>query len=137
MLQTHPAHAHPLRWGLRGRLRHAGFTLVEVLVALSIVGIALAAGLRVSGSLTDQANRQTEIMLAQLCANTGLLELRAVALYVSEGENEFSCVQAQYSFTGKSKISPTLNPNFRRVDIFISLGPKPIVNFSTIVRIAR
>jgi len=33
--------------------RQRGFTLVEVMVALTVVAVALAAGLRASGALTE------------------------------------------------------------------------------------
>jgi general secretion pathway protein I len=50
----------------RAKLR--GFTLVEVMVALSIVAITLTAGLQAAAAITRQAQRQTDMLLAQLCA---------------------------------------------------------------------
>jgi prepilin-type N-terminal cleavage/methylation domain-containing protein len=44
----------------------SGFTLIEVLVALGIVAIALMAGLKATGSLSRNAERQTISMLANL-----------------------------------------------------------------------
>ena len=43
--------------------RSAGFTLIEVLVALGIVAVALMAGLQAIGSLNRQADRQTTSLL--------------------------------------------------------------------------
>ena len=40
-----------------------GFTLIEVLVALAIVAIALMSGLKVSGALTRNAQRQADVLL--------------------------------------------------------------------------
>ena len=54
--------------GVEGARRSAGFTLVEVLVALGIVAIALTAGLQASSALTRHPNRQSDMLLAQLCA---------------------------------------------------------------------
>ena len=39
----------------------SGFTLVEVLVAVAVVAITLAAGLKAAGALTDNAQRLSEI----------------------------------------------------------------------------
>ena len=52
------------------RLTQRGFTLVEVLVALAIVAIALMAGVQATASLTRYAQRQSDMVLAQLCAET-------------------------------------------------------------------
>ena len=62
--------------------RHAaqrGFTLVEVLVALGIVAIALMAGLQATTALTRNALRQSDIVLAQLCAENELVKARLSA----------------------------------------------------------
>ena len=53
-----------------------GFTLIEVLVALGIVAIALTAGLRATAALTDNAMRQSDILLAHLCAENELVKAR-------------------------------------------------------------
>ena len=48
--------------------RVRGFTLIEVLVALGIVAIALTAGLQATAALTNNGMRQSDILLAHLCA---------------------------------------------------------------------
>ena len=53
-----------------------GFTLIEVLVALGIVGIALMAGLQATSALTLNAERQSEVLQAQLCAQNELVRMR-------------------------------------------------------------
>ena len=63
----------------RTRARHlqqTGFTLIEVLVALGIVAIALTAGLKATASLTRNAQRQSDAVLAQLCAENELIKQR-------------------------------------------------------------
>ena len=53
-----------------------GFTLIEVLVALGIVAIALMAGLQATAALTRNAQRQTDVLLAQTCAENELIKIR-------------------------------------------------------------
>ena len=65
----------PLRAKAETRLRAApahGFTLIEVLVALTIVAVTLMAGMKASGALTLQAQRQTDVLLGQMCAENVL-----------------------------------------------------------------
>ena len=53
-----------------------GFTLIEVLVALVIVAISLAAGVKAAGALTQNAARLQTVSAAQWCAENQLSELR-------------------------------------------------------------
>ena len=55
---------------------NAGFTLIEVLVALGIVAIALIAGLQATTALTRNAERQSDMLLAQICADNELAKVR-------------------------------------------------------------
>ena len=58
---------------MTGKRRIRGFTLVEVLVALGIVAIALTAGLRATAALTNNGMRQSDILLAHICAENELV----------------------------------------------------------------
>ena len=53
-----------------------GFTLIEVLVALTIVAITLGAGIKAAGSLTDNTARLAEVTSAQWCADNRLTALK-------------------------------------------------------------
>ena len=61
---------------MRARHRSLGFTLIEVLVALSIVAIALMAGMQATNALTNTAARQSDLLLAHLCAENELTRIR-------------------------------------------------------------
>ena len=56
--------------------RDAGFTLIEVLVAVAIVAVSLAAGSRAASSVIDTSQRLSDVTLGQWCADNELTELR-------------------------------------------------------------
>lgn len=102
--------------------RHRGFTLIEVLVALGVVALTLTAGLQASGALTRNAERQTEQWLAQLCAENALVALRLQRQLPGTGDSDVTCEQAGRSLRVRLSVSPTPNPNFRRVDATVLQG---------------
>jgi general secretion pathway protein I len=110
-----------------------GFTLVEVLVALAIVAIALAAGMQATASLTANALRQSNILLAQLCAENELVRVRLAKQAPSIGDTRLSCRQADAAYEVSVTVRPTPNPNFRRVDAQVFDGPVPLLRLSTVV----
>jgi general secretion pathway protein I len=99
-----------------------GFTLIEVLVALAIVAITLGAGLRVSGSQINNAERQGDMLRAHLCADNELIRLRLSRQLPDTGEKSFICEQAGAIFPGKLIIQATPNPSFRKVDALVFKG---------------
>ena len=111
-----------------------GFTLIEVLVALVIVAIALGAGIKAAGALTQNAERLAEVGAAQWCAENLLTELRLTHQVPDIGESPFSCEQLGRNYSGKLKVSPTPNPNFRRVDAHVDNEQgQPVLDLSTIM----
>jgi len=111
-----------------------GFTLVEVLVALGIVAIALAAGTQATSALVRNSQRETDLMLAQVCAENELIKARLARQMPPVGDAGLVCTQANYSFNLTISTTPTLNPNFRRVDVQVrSLDEAPILRLSTVV----
>lgn len=111
----------------------AGFTLVEVMVALAITAIALAAGLKASSALTDNAQRQDRLLLAQVCADNHLIALRLARQLPGVGDSSHDCQQAGHTLQVERQVRPTPNPNFRRVEAVVSEGGRFIVRVSTIV----
>lgn len=116
-----------------GHGRSVGFTLIEVLVALSIVAVALIAGLQSTASLSRDAQRQTNVMLAHICAENELIKMRLSRQMPGVGDNEVTCEQAARSLTVVIAVRPTPNPNFRRVDAQVLDQQDPILRLSTVV----
>ncbi len=119
------------------RVGDLGMTLIEVLVALAIVAIALAAASNAAGALTSSTQRQADVLLAQLCAENELVKLRLSRLYPGAGDQSFACEQGGRKFGGTLSIAPTPNPNFRRIDAKVRDSDEPqalqVVRISTIL----
>jgi general secretion pathway protein I len=105
-----------------------GFTLIEVLVALAIVAIALSAGAQASGALLHNAQRQSNTLLAQLCAENELVKMRLSTQLPGVGDSTFTCMQAGGIFGGTLSVFVTPNPNFRRVEANVRDGIEPSAN---------
>ncbi|ACM32132.1 type II secretion system minor pseudopilin GspI [[Acidovorax] ebreus] len=128
--------SHRARTGTGARRRHGaarGFTLVEVLVALGIVAIALMAGLQATSALTRNAARQTNVVLAHLCAENELSRVRLSSQMPSIGDTRVACEQAGRRYDVAVTVSPTPNPQFRRVDAQVFEATLPVLRLSTIV----
>lgn len=99
--------------------RARGFTLIEILVALAVVAVALAAGTQATSALTRTASRQSDQWLAQLCAENELIRLRLQRQLPSVGETTSECRQAGRAMQLRVGVQPTPNPNFRRIDAMV------------------
>jgi general secretion pathway protein I len=117
----------------RRQSRARGFTLIEVLVALGIVAVALAAGVRTSAALTRNAERQTDLLLAQLCAENALVSVRLSKQMPAVGDNTTACEQAGRSLSVTLAVRATPNPNFLRVEAGVADRDTPLLALSTVI----
>jgi general secretion pathway protein I len=114
--------------------RAAGFTLVEVLVALAITALALGAGLKAAGALTDNAQRLGDVTAAHWCADNALTGLRLAQQFPGTGDADFACSQLGRDYRGTLRTTTTPNPNFRRVDAVVQDGQgNVLVTLSTVL----
>ncbi len=102
-----------------------GFTLLEVLVALFIVGTALGASLRAVGSLTQNSTDLRTSMMATWSAENRLASIRLAREWPSLGERDFECPQAELQLMCHERVIPTPNPSFRRVEVSVFLADRP------------
>lgn len=99
--------------------KRAGFTLVEVLVALAIVSIALLAALRAAGQSTANVGELRTRMLAGWVAQNILAEHRARGDWVPPGIQRGNQHQGGIEFAWREEVIATPNTMFRRVDVYV------------------
>ncbi len=115
--------------------RPRGFTLIEVMVALVIVAVALAAGLRAASAVADNAQRLDDVILAQWCVENQFTVMRLTRVFPGSGESEFSCQQLGRNFRGRMLVRPApANADFRQ--IFASVSSEAGVPLVTLVTVA-
>jgi general secretion pathway protein I len=100
----------------------AGFTLVEVLVALAIVAVALIASLRAVGTMAQTAGELRLRLLAQVSAENRIAELRAARAFPGVGTRTIACPQGHISFECVEETKTTPNPLFRRIEVRVYAG---------------
>lgn len=96
-----------------------GFTLLEVLVALVIVGTALGASLRAVGSLTQNSNGLRGAMMATWSAENRLVQLRLSKAFPAVGKQTFECPQGDMKLMCEEEVIASPNPRFRRVEVSV------------------
>ena len=100
--------------------RHnAGFTLLEVLVALVIVGTALGASMRAIGSLTQNSSDLRASMMATWSAENRLSQIRLAQEWPPLGQRRFDCPQGELPLVCEENVFATPNPYFRRVEVSV------------------
>lgn len=100
--------------------RQGGFTLLEVLVALVIVGVALGASLRAVASLTQNSEHLRSAMMATWSAENRLAQIRLSTTWPDVGQSNFPCPQDDLPLMCYQEVFATPNPSFRRVEVSVS-----------------
>lgn len=99
--------------------RTPGFTLLEVLVALVIVGTVLGASLRAVASLAQNSSGLRATMMANWSAENRLSQIRLGKEWPQIGERTFPCPQGELNLLCEEHVLSTPNPSFRRVEVFV------------------
>lgn len=106
----------------RGNTGRAGFTLIEVLVALAIIAVALLSAMRAAGQGTNNVGELRSRLLAGWVAENLLAEHRARRDWLPAGIQRGSGRQGGLDFTWREEVVDTPNPSFRRVDVRVFAG---------------
>jgi general secretion pathway protein I len=107
------------RGGRRGAPR--GFTMIEVLVALAIIAVALAAALRAVGSLASSEVELHRRLLAGWSADNALAKLSLEHAWPQLGATSFDCSQGNLQLLCTEHVTATPNPLFRRVEVSVTI----------------
>ena len=97
-----------------------GFTLIEVLVALALAAVALAAGMRALAQAADGAGTLKARTLALWVAQNRLAVLQLDPAALQAGRAQGEAQQANVRFRWTASVGATPNPAFRRVDIVVA-----------------
>ncbi len=101
-----------------------GFTLLEVLVALSIITTVLGASLRAVASLTQNSRDLRLALYATWSAENRLSQIRLESEWPPLGSRQFSRNQANIQLECKENILDTPNPAFRKVEVSVFSPPE-------------
>ncbi len=116
------------------KCRRGGFTLVEVLVAVAVVAITLGAGLRAAGVLVDNAQRLSDVIAAQWCAENHLVNLRLTRQFPGIGDTEFACEQLGRNYAGRLRVAGTQWVDLRLADASVADDAgRQLVRLSTLL----
>ncbi|MCC8402095.1 type II secretion system minor pseudopilin GspI [Paraburkholderia sp. MMS20-SJTN17] len=107
------------RYGV-GRKVH-GFTMIEVLVALAIIAVALAASLRAVGSLASGEADLHRRLLAGWSADNALAQLHLKHAWPDIGSTSFDCSQGNLQLLCTENVTATPNPVFRRIEVMVTM----------------
>lgn len=102
-----------------------GFTLIEILIAVAILAVALAATTRAASVATDGAVQTRQRLLATWAAENRIAELRARGVFPDTATNNFNTEEGGLALGVEETISDTPNPTIRRVDLAVTDGRDP------------
>ncbi|NBF02231.1 type II secretion system minor pseudopilin GspI [Pseudomonas sp. Fl5BN2] len=122
--------------------KQAGFTLIEVLVALAIIAVAMSAAVRVAGLMTQSNGLLRDKSLALLAAQSRVAELRLQGR-VNSGVKDFDCDQGRLKLRCQQTIVADRSAGLLRVSVQVSERSReapPLARLDTLIsppRVAR
>ena len=105
---------------MRPPRRVAGFTLIEVMVALVIVSLALAGIAASMGQMIDTANTMRDRTFASWIAQNKIAEMRLAGVIPEVGETSGDVDFANASWSWTADVSETGVENLLKVEVTVS-----------------
>ncbi|MFN2308952.1 MAG: type II secretion system minor pseudopilin GspI [Gammaproteobacteria bacterium] len=102
--------------------RSAGFTLLEVLVALAVLALALASAIRASGAYVGNQVYLQERTLAHWVARNALTEIELETEWPGIGQRSDSARLADLDWEWRATVSETPEPDLRRIELSVWRG---------------
>jgi general secretion pathway protein I len=100
--------------------RLAGFTLLEVMVALVIISLALAGVAGSMGQMIDTANTMRDRTYASWIAQNKITEMRLAGVLPEAGETSGEEDYANTTWIWSAEVSETGVENLMKVDVSVS-----------------
>lgn len=97
----------------------AGFTLIEVLVALAIIAVAMSAAVRVAAVMTQSNGLLRDKSIALLTARSQLAQLRLEG-HATPGMKVFQCDQGRLLLRCEQNLRLAENGRMLRVELSVS-----------------
>lgn len=105
--------------------RFHGFTLLEILIALSIVAIGLGAAVRATIQVTSGAEEMRIRTLAIWVAENRLADHSARKSWPAQGNTQGVDLQANLQFVWQESVSDSGDPLRRSIEISVRAAPRP------------
>lgn len=99
--------------------RHAGFTLLEIMVALAVLAIAMAAIVAESSQNIKNLTRLRDHTIAHWIAMNRIAELQLQPTWPSSGQASGTVEMARGSWRWESRITDTDDNAVRRLDVTV------------------
>lgn len=107
------------------RLSGLGFTLIEVLVAMAIIAVSLAAASRAAGHAIDSSAALKRSVVADFVAQNRLELHQAKHDWLPLGKLSGEETQAGIAMKWKEEVTDTPNPAFRKVVVEVYAVEEP------------
>ncbi len=102
-----------------------GVTLIEILVAVAILAVALAATTRAASLATDGTLETRHRLLATWAAQNRVAELRARRIFPAVSSTRLNTEQGGLALVIDETVNDTPNPAIRRVDLAVGDARDP------------